>query len=138
VESNRDLRFLLLLVAFEAVLSRKDSAIVESLSEVGALLASKGVDDRVNLARSLKRAYDLRSRFVHAGNIPSERLGETELAQAEGVVFRAWVAVMRRLVTLTDAALSDEMLFEGFTRLKFGASWSDAFASAQGTGATNG
>jgi hypothetical protein len=53
VASNRDLRFLLLLVAFEAVLSRKDSAIAESLSEVGALVASTSVDDRVNLARSL-------------------------------------------------------------------------------------
>jgi hypothetical protein len=126
VESNRDLRFLLLLVALEAVLSRKDSAIAESLSEVGALVASTGVNDRVNLARALKRAYDLRSRFVHAGQIPSDRLGETELAQAEGVVFRAWVAVMRRLVTLADATIADDVLFEGFSRLKFGATWSDA------------
>jgi hypothetical protein len=136
VESNRDLRFLLLLVAFEAVLSRKDSAIAESLSEVGALVASTGVDDRVNLARALKHAYDMRSRFVHAGQIPSERLGETELAQAEVVVFRTWVAVMRRLVALTDAAIADEALFDGFTRLKFGASWSDVFASRAAAGAT--
>jgi hypothetical protein len=139
VESNRDLRFLLLLVAFEAVLSRKDSAIAESLSEVGALVARTEVDDRLDLARALKRAYDMRSRFVHAGQIPSERLGETELAQAEGVVFGAWVAVMRRLVTLADATVTDEVLFEGFTRLKFGASWFDAFASrlASGSSRTN-
>ena len=129
VESNRDLRFLLLLVAFEAVLSRKDSAIAESLSEVGALVATSVVNDRVNLARALKRAYDMRSRFVHAGQIPSERLGESELAQAEGVVFRAWVAVMRRLVTLADATVTDEALFDGLTRLKFGATWSEAFAA---------
>jgi hypothetical protein len=129
VESNRDLRFLLLLVAFEAVLSRKDSAIAESLSEVGALVASTTVNDRVNLARALKRAYDIRSRFVHAGHIPSERLGETELAQAEGIVFRAWVAVMQRLVTLTDATITDETLFDRLTRLKFGATWSEAFAA---------
>lgn len=132
VESNRDLRFLLLLVAFEAVLSRKDAAIAESLSEVGALVASTAVEDRVNLARALKRAYDMRSRFVHAGQIPGERLGETELAQAEGVVFRAWVAVMRRLVTLADATITDEVLFDGLTRLKFGATWSEAFAARVG------
>jgi hypothetical protein len=134
-ESNRDLRFLLLLVAFEALLSRKDSAIAESLSEVGALVASTVVEDRVNVARALKRAYDVRSRFVHAGQIPSERLGETELAQAEGVVFQAWVAVMQRLVTLPDAVITDEFFFDGLTRLKFGATWLDAFASRVATGA---
>jgi hypothetical protein len=128
-ESNRDLRFLLLLVAFEAVLSRKDSAIAESLSEVGALLASPDIEGRVNLARALKRAYEMRSRFVHAGQIPSERFSETELAQTEGVVFQTWVAVMRRLVTLADAALTDELLFDGLARLKFGASWAEAFTA---------
>ncbi len=129
VESNQDLRFLLLLVAFEAVLSRKDSAIAESLSEVGALVAATAVEERVNLARALKRAYDIRSRFVHAGQIPSERLGTAELSQAEGSVFQAWVAVMRRLMPLAHAAVTDELLFDGLTRLKFGASWSEAFAA---------
>jgi hypothetical protein len=77
----------------------------------------------------------MRSRFVHAGQIPSERPGETELARAEAVVFRAWVAVMQRLVTLADAAITDEALFDGFTRLKFGADWCDAFASRAATDA---
>jgi hypothetical protein len=87
------------------------------------------MEDRINLARALKRAYDVRSRFVHAGQIPSEGLGEAELAKAEVVVFRAWVAVMRRFVTLADATITDEVLFDGFARLKFGATWSEAFVA---------
>jgi hypothetical protein len=42
---------------------------------------------------------------------------------------------MQRLVTLADAAITDEALFDGFTRLKFGADWCDAFASRAATDA---
>jgi hypothetical protein len=121
------------LVAFEAVLSRRDSAIAENLSEVGALIATTIVNERVTLARALKRAYDMRSRFVHAGQVPSERLSETELAQVEGIVFQAWVSVMQRLMPLAEAAVTDQVLFDALTRLKFGATWSEAFPARVGS-----
>jgi hypothetical protein len=56
VQTNRDLRFFLILVAFEALLNRKDSPIAEALAEYGALLTTGGIDERARLARELKSA----------------------------------------------------------------------------------
>lgn len=125
VQTNRDLRFLLILVAFEALLNRKDSPIAEALAEYGALLTAGGVEARAGLARELKGAYDARSRFVHDGQIPSEQLGEEKFAQYETVVFRTWAGVARALLPYGEEGWSDEAFFERLVKLKFGATWKD-------------
>jgi hypothetical protein len=128
VQTNRDLRFLLILVAFEALLNRKDSPIAEALAEYGALLTASGVDDRARLARELKGAYDARSRFVHDGQIPSEQLGEEKFARYEALVFRTWAGVVRVLLPQGEKGWSDDAFFERLVKLKFGATWSETAA----------
>ncbi|HZH32556.1 MAG TPA: hypothetical protein VEY11_17460 [Pyrinomonadaceae bacterium] len=128
MQTNRDLRFLLILVAFEALLNRKDSPIAEALAEYGALLTESGVEERARLARDLKGAYDARSRFVHDGQIPSEQLGEEKFAQYEALVFGTWAGVVRALLPHGEAGWSDDAFFERLLKLKFGATWKDVAA----------
>lgn len=123
VQTNRDLRFFLILVAFEALLNRKDSPIAEALAEYGALLTADGVEERARVARKLKSAYDARSRFVHDGQIPSELLGEEKFAEVETLVFRTWAGVVRALLPHGEDEWSDEVFFEKLIKLKFGAVW---------------
>lgn len=129
VQTNRDLRFFLILVAFEALLNRKDSPIAEALAEYGALLTASGVEERARLARELKSAYDSRSRFVHDGQIPSEQLGEEKFAQVETLVFRTWAGIMRQLLPHGEDGWSDDVFFEKLVKLKFGATWKDVAAA---------
>jgi hypothetical protein len=125
VQTNRDLRFFLILVAFEALLNRKDSPIAEALAEYGALLTADGIEERARLARELKSAYDARSRFVHDGQIPSEQLTEEKFAQVETLVFRTWAGVVRALLPHGEDEWSDDVFFEKLVRLKFGAKWKE-------------
>jgi hypothetical protein len=125
VQNNRDMRFLLLLVAFEVMLNRKDAPIAEALAEYGALLTVSGVEERLRLARELKKIYDTRSRFVHDGQIPSELLGEDKFARAETVVFRTWSALMRELLPFSDRGWADDDFFDRLLRLKFGSAWKE-------------
>jgi Apea-like HEPN len=125
VQTNCDLRFFLILVAFEALLNRKDSPIAEALAEYGALLTADGVEERSLLARELKSAYDARSRFVHDGQIPSEQLGEEKFAQVETLVFRTWAGTVRALLPQGEAGWSDDVFFEKLVKLKFGATWKE-------------
>ena len=125
VQNNRDLRFFLILVAFEALLNRKDSPIAEALAEYGALLTVSGVEERARLARELKSAYDARSRFVHDGQIPSEQLGDEKFAQVETLVFRTWAGIVRALLPHGEEGWSDDVFFEKLVKLKFGAKWKE-------------
>jgi hypothetical protein len=126
VQTNRDLRFFLILVAFEALLNRKDSPIAEALAEYGALLTADGVNERAGLARELKSAYNTRSRFVHDGQIPSEQLTEEQFAQIETLVFRTWARIVRALLPYGEEGWSDDVFFEKLVKLKFGATWNEA------------
>ena len=125
VQTNRDLRFFLILVAFEALLNRKDSPIAEALAEFGALLTVEGVEERARLARTLKGAFDARSRFVHDGQIPSELLGEEDFAEVETLVFRTWAGVVRALLPYGENGWNDDIFFEKLVKLKFGATWKE-------------
>jgi hypothetical protein len=127
--ANLDIRFLLTLVAFETVLNRADAPIAEALSEYGALIAASGVGERVELAKELKSAYNLRSRFVHEGRLPSEQLDEEKLRRASSIVFRTWAEIMRRFLPLGDQRLTDEVFFGKLVRLKFGATFEETFTS---------
>jgi Apea-like HEPN len=127
--SNRDLRFLLMVIAFEAVLNRSDAPIAEALSEYGALLTKIGIGDRVDLARELKAAYKVRSLFVHEGRLPSEQLDEEKLLRTSSLVFRTWAETMRRLLPFGEQRLTDKDFFDKLVRLKFGSSFEEAFTS---------
>ena len=128
VQTNRDLRFLLILVAFEALLNRKDAPIAEALAEYGALLNGSTVDERARLSRELKGAYEARSRFVHDGQVPSEQLTPEKFAQYESLVFRSWAGVIRALLPYGEKGWSDDAFFERLVKLKFGATWNEVAA----------
>ena len=70
-QSSLDLRFLLCLVALETLVSVKHEDIAESVADVGARVIAHDAAERHKVFRDLKDAYDARSRFVHAGEIPS-------------------------------------------------------------------
>jgi hypothetical protein len=130
-QDNRDLRFLLLLVALEAVLNRsKDSPITEMMADIGALVGASSVDERLNLARNIKSAYGDRSKFVHQGLLASDARGDEGLAEVEQVVFGTWASVMRRLMPIAEDGLSDDEVFQRFAMIKFGAPLDDAFKRA--------
>ena len=128
IQTNRDLRFLLILVAFEVLLNRKDAPIAESLADYGALFNATGVEDRARLSRELKAAYDARSRFVHDGQVPSEQLGDDKFAQYERVAFHSWVGVIRNLLPCGEEGWSDDVFFEKLLKVKFGATWKEVTA----------
>jgi Apea-like HEPN len=125
--SNRDLRFLLTVIAYEAVLNRSDAPIAEALSEYGALLTQDGVDYRVERARELKVAYKVRSLFVHEGRLPSEQLDEDNMRKISRLVFHTWAETMRRLLPFADQRLTDKDFFDRLVQLKFGATFDDVF-----------
>jgi hypothetical protein len=127
--SNRDLRFLLMVIALETILNQSDAPIAEALSEYGALLTQADVDKRVNLRRELKGAYGVRSKFVHEGRLPSEQLDEEKLRHTSSLVFRTWAEIMRLLLPFGEARLTDKDFFDKLVKLKFGATFDESFTS---------
>lgn len=125
-ECNQDVRFLLLLVAFEALVNRKDAPIVEAFAEYGALVAADNFDERFELATNLKLAYNARSRFVHDGKVPSDVL-KANLAKSETLVFQTWADIMLKFLQLADTEIKENEFFDGLLKMKFGATWEQAF-----------
>lgn len=125
-ECNQDVRFLLLLVAFEALVNRKDSPIAEAFAEYGALIAVENMDERFELATNLKLAYNARSRFVHDGKVPSDLLKEN-LSKFETLVFQTWADIMLKFLQLADMGIKENEVFDGLLKMKFGATWQQAF-----------
>lgn len=125
-ECNQDVRFLLLLVAFEALVNRKEAPIVEAFAEYGALVVAEKFNERFELATNLKLAYNARSRFVHDGKVPSDVL-KANLVKSETLVFQTWADLMLKFLQLADAEIKENEFFDGLLKMKFGATWEQAF-----------
>jgi hypothetical protein len=84
----------------------------------------------------LKEAYDIRSRFVHAGEIPSLVLEARVFEQLQALVLTVWCEVSRRFFDLVDLGLTEKELstsledFRGIAQFKYGAPWEEAFSHA--------
>lgn len=125
--SNPDIRYLLLIVGLETLLNRADAPITESFSEYGALIGAHDIDSRINLAKRLKSAYNLRSKFVHEGRLPTEQLDHEKFLDVSAIVFLTWSELMKRLLPIGGNGLSDEDFFGKLVKLKFGATFNQAF-----------
>ena len=129
--ANADVRYLLMIVALETLLNRADAPMTESFSEYGALIAATGIESRVQLVKQLKAAYNLRSKFVHEGRLPSEQLDQAGFAATVAIVFRTWTELMKQLLPLGEARVVDAEFFARLVTLKFGASFEQAFKDYQ-------
>jgi hypothetical protein len=89
-QSNLDLRFLLCLVALETLVSFKHEDIAQSVADIGARVMAHDAAERHKVFRDLKDAYDIRSRFVHAGEIPSLVLEARVFIQLQTLVLTVW------------------------------------------------
>ena len=137
-QSNLDLRFLLCLVALETLVSVKHEDIAESVADVGARVMAHDAAERHKVFRGLKDAYDTRSRFVHAGEIPSLVLEARVFAQLQALVLTVWREVSRRFFALVDRGLTEKQLstglddLRGIAQFKYGAPWEEAFSHSGG------
>ena len=135
-QSNLDLRFLLCLVALETLVSFKDQDIAQSVADIGARVMVHDATARYKVFRDLKEAYDIRSRFVHAGEIPSLVLEPRVFEQFQSLVLTVWCEVSRRFFDLVDRGLTEKQLstsledFRGIAQFKYGAPWEEAFSHA--------
>jgi hypothetical protein len=133
-QSNLDLRFLLCLVALETLVSVKHEDIAESVADVGARVIAHDAAERHKVFRDLKDAYDARSSFVHAGEIPSLVLKASVFEQRQALVLTVWCKVSRRFFDLVDRGLTEKQLFtglddfRGIARFRYGAPWEEAFS----------
>jgi Apea-like HEPN len=135
-QSNLDLRFLLCLVALETLVSVKHEDIAESVADIGARVMARDAAERHKVFRDLKEAYNTRSRFVHAGEIPSLVLEARVFEQLQALVLTVWCEVSRRFFDLADRGLTDKQLatglddFRGIAQFRYGAPWEEAFSHA--------
>jgi hypothetical protein len=135
-QSNPDLRFLLCLVALETLVSVKHEDIAQSVADIGARVMTCDAAERHKVFRDLKEAYDIRSRFVHAGEIPSLVLEARVFEQFQSLVLTVWCEVSRRFFDLVDRGLTEKQLstsledFRGIAQFKYGAPWEEAFSHA--------
>ena len=92
--------------------------------------------ERHKVFRDLKEAYDIRSRFVHAGEIPSLVLEPRVFEKFQSLVLTVWREVSRRFFDLVDRGLTEKQLstsledFRGIAQFKYGAPWEEAFSHA--------
>jgi len=127
---------LLCLVALETLVSIKHEDIAESVADIGARVIAHNAAERHKVFRDLKDAYDIRSRFVHAGEIPSLVLEPSVFAQFQSLVLTVWCEVSRRFFDLVDRGLTEKQLstsfedFRGIAQFKYGAPWEEAFSHA--------
>ena len=90
--------------------------------------------ERHKVFRDLKDAYDIRSRFVHAGEIPSLVLEARVFEQLQFLVLTVWCEVSRRFFELVDRGLTEKQLstdlddFRGIAQFRYGAPWEEAFS----------
>ena len=137
-QSNLDLRFLLCLVALETLVSVTHEDIAESVADVGARVMARDAAERHKVFRGLKDAYDTRSRFVHAGEIPSLVLEARVFEQLQVLVLTVWCEVSRRFFDLVDRGLTAKQLsmglddLRGIAQFKYGAPWEEAFSHSGG------
>jgi hypothetical protein len=135
-QSNPDLRFLLCLVALETLVSVKHEDIAQSVADIGARVMARDAAERHKVFRDLKEAYDIRSRFVHAGEIPSLVLEARVFEQFQSLVLTVWCEVSRRFFDLVDRGLTEKQLstglddFRGIAQFRYGAPWEEAFSHA--------
>lgn len=130
---NADIRYLLMIVAMETLLNRPDAPITESLSEYGALISTNDVNARIQLAKQLRSAYGFRSKFVHEGRLPTQQSDPQSFSNILSIVFQTWVKLMKQLMPIAEIGLTDDELFARLLRLKFGATFEDAFTFSQVT-----
>jgi len=137
-QSSLDLRFLLCLVALETLVSVKHEDIAESVADVGARVMTRDAAERHKVFRDLKDAYDTRSRFVHAGEIPSLVLEARVFEQLQALVLTVWCEASRRFFDPVDHGLTEKQLstglddLRGITQFKYGAPWEEAFSRSRG------
>ena len=137
-QSSLDLRFLLCLVALETLVSVKHEDIAESVADVGARVIAHDAAERHKVFRDLKDAYDTRSRFVHAGEIPSLVLEASVFEQLQTRMLTVWCEVSRRFFDLVDRGLTAKQLstglddLRGIAQFKYGAPWEEAFSHSGG------
>jgi hypothetical protein len=135
-QSNLDPRFLLCLVALETLVSVRHEDIAESVADIGARVIAHNAAERHKVFCDLKEAYDIRSRFVHAGDIPSLVLEARVFEQLQALVLIVWCEVSRRFFDLVDRGLTEKQLatglddFRGIARFRYGAPWEEAFSYA--------
>jgi hypothetical protein len=140
VQGSFDVRYLLRLVALETLLNQKEE-IADTVADIGARLLATDINMRPGIATTLKDAYDLRSRFVHAGELPSYSDGRhgKSPSELEDAIFELWADLVQRFFAMADLGVSasafesglDEL--RGKTRFKFGTSWNDAFGQSSGS-----
>ena len=125
---------MLCLVALETLVSVKHEDIAQSVADIGARVMTREAAERHKIFRDLKEAYDIRSRFVHAGEIPSLVLETSVLEQFQSLVLTVWCEVSRRFFDLVDRGHTEKQLsasledFRGTAQFKYSAPWEEAFS----------
>jgi hypothetical protein len=76
----------------------------------------------------------MRSKLVHEGRMPSDYFGDEHLRSAEDAVFRTWRAITQQVLPQAEAFLNSDHYFEGLRKLKFGATWPEAFPISRNGG----
>jgi hypothetical protein len=136
VQASFDVRYLLYLVALESLIPGRED-ITEAVADIGARLIAREVGDRESAAAQLREAYNLRSRFVHDGQLitPESRTkGGMLVAQLQELVVRVWSKLARNYFTLAERNATGAQLeavladFRGRTvsRFAYGSTWAEA------------
>src|SRR5262245_48130257 len=91
-QSNPEIRFIFSVVALETLVSKKDE-IGDSVADIGARLLFSDRSQRLVSYNHLKRAYDICSRLVHAGELPSVTMETAELDRLQSLVLKVWADI---------------------------------------------
>jgi hypothetical protein len=135
-QANIDLRFLLSVIALEALVSTRKEDVTVSIRDIAARVMATIESERILISRSLGQAYDHRSRFVHDGQLPSQSLESSAYEQSQRLILSVWAELSRRLFDLAEREVSEQEYLagleelRGLTPFRHGVPWEQAFGAA--------
>lgn len=115
---NRAERYLYIFTALETLLTRdeKSAPIIETIARSAAVLLTNDMSERVNVAKWLRKAYEVRSQLVHAGH---RKVSTTDAVELQILAEK----IYRSPLYHSDLAAQAERFHAELATASFGLQW---------------